>query len=216
MERTPHYQLSKWQKTDRILMEDFNSDHQKIDAALAALAANQTEETSRVNAALAAKASTSTLNSVKSALQAEDARLDGAKLQVYPLINEVFTGDGTKEHLFSLNGKKLSDYYMLFLSIGSRGSTTRPALRIVPPYGGCHYSIIYNSNSMNELAVMNQPVWMVLFPMKDEENFFRGIDLFSFHASEASCKYGMITGFTLNIESGGFDGTFTFKLLGVK
>ena len=35
--KTEHYQLNQWQKTDRVLMEDFNSDNAKIDAALAAV-----------------------------------------------------------------------------------------------------------------------------------------------------------------------------------
>ena len=39
MERTEQYQLSRWQKSDRILMDDFNADNAKIDAALAANAA---------------------------------------------------------------------------------------------------------------------------------------------------------------------------------
>ena len=35
MKQTEHYGLSQWEKTDRILMEDFNSDNAKVDAALA-------------------------------------------------------------------------------------------------------------------------------------------------------------------------------------
>ena len=34
MEQTSNYQLSQWNKTDRILMENFNADNAKIDAAL--------------------------------------------------------------------------------------------------------------------------------------------------------------------------------------
>ena len=36
MEHTEYYQLSLWEQDDRIQMEDFNADNQKIDAALAA------------------------------------------------------------------------------------------------------------------------------------------------------------------------------------
>ena len=35
---TPNYQLSQWERTDRVLMEDFNADNAKIDAALGTLA----------------------------------------------------------------------------------------------------------------------------------------------------------------------------------
>lgn len=36
MKQTQNFQLNQWEQTDRILMEDFNSDNGKIDAALAA------------------------------------------------------------------------------------------------------------------------------------------------------------------------------------
>ena len=34
--QTPNYQLSQWSRDDRVLMEDFNADNAKIDAALKA------------------------------------------------------------------------------------------------------------------------------------------------------------------------------------
>ena len=37
MTKTTNYQLNQWAKSDRIMMDDFNSDNKKIDAALAAL-----------------------------------------------------------------------------------------------------------------------------------------------------------------------------------
>ena len=36
MQHTQNYQLSRWEKDDRIMMEDFNADNEKIDAALKA------------------------------------------------------------------------------------------------------------------------------------------------------------------------------------
>ena len=33
---TPNYQLSQWVRSDKVLMEDFNTDNAKIDAALKA------------------------------------------------------------------------------------------------------------------------------------------------------------------------------------
>ncbi len=35
MRQTANYQLSQWDESDRILREDFNSDNEKIDAAIA-------------------------------------------------------------------------------------------------------------------------------------------------------------------------------------
>ena len=37
MTKTTNYQLNQWAKSDRLMMDDFNADNQKIDAALAAL-----------------------------------------------------------------------------------------------------------------------------------------------------------------------------------
>lgn len=41
---TEHYGLSQWEKTDKVLMEDFNADNAKIDAALGALAGAAEEQ----------------------------------------------------------------------------------------------------------------------------------------------------------------------------
>lgn len=40
MKQTPQYQLCQWEKMDRILMEDFNRDDAKLDAALAEVSAS--------------------------------------------------------------------------------------------------------------------------------------------------------------------------------
>ena len=37
MKKTTNYQLNQWEKTDRIMMEDFNTDNQKLETALTAL-----------------------------------------------------------------------------------------------------------------------------------------------------------------------------------
>ena len=39
-QQTPNYRLSRWAGTDRILMEEFNSDNEKIDTALKAYTGN--------------------------------------------------------------------------------------------------------------------------------------------------------------------------------
>ena len=40
MRETSNYKLNQWDKTDRIMMEDFNSDNQKIDEAIKAVQNN--------------------------------------------------------------------------------------------------------------------------------------------------------------------------------
>ncbi|WP_293010194.1 MULTISPECIES: hypothetical protein [unclassified Oscillibacter] len=68
MERTEQYQLSRWQKSDRILMDDFNADNAKIDAALAAnAAAILTEKAAREAAAAAEEAARKSGDAVEEA-----------------------------------------------------------------------------------------------------------------------------------------------------
>lgn len=74
---TSSYSLNQWVKSDRVLMEDFNEDNRKIDAALSGL-----------NTGLAAKASSSALNTLKatvnglSASKADQSDLDALKTTV--------------------------------------------------------------------------------------------------------------------------------------
>ena len=72
MNRTENYQLCLWNESDRILMEDFNGDHRKLEAALTELASGQTAESSRLDKAIA---------SARASLAAEDARLNRVKTE---------------------------------------------------------------------------------------------------------------------------------------
>ena len=51
---TKNYQLSQWEKSDRVLMEDFNADNAKIDTALKAEAGARAAADSAINTTLAA------------------------------------------------------------------------------------------------------------------------------------------------------------------
>lgn len=64
MNKTEKYQLNQWELTDRIQMEDFNSDNAKIDAALAEQAA-----------VLAGKASHADVSAAQSCVKVADAQL---------------------------------------------------------------------------------------------------------------------------------------------
>ena len=55
MKQTQNYQLNQWDKTDRIQMEDFNSDNEKTDAALQGLVQQIASEREATDAALALK-----------------------------------------------------------------------------------------------------------------------------------------------------------------
>ena len=45
MKKTPNFHLSQWDSTDRIIMNDFNDDNKKVDAALAKLQAEKADRT---------------------------------------------------------------------------------------------------------------------------------------------------------------------------
>lgn len=55
MKHTQKYQLTQWEKQDRIQMEAFNSDNAKLEAALAAASSALSAETAARTAALALK-----------------------------------------------------------------------------------------------------------------------------------------------------------------
>ena len=52
MNKTSNYQLNQWELTDRIRMEDFNGDNEKIDAALAEEKSARAAADAALNAAL--------------------------------------------------------------------------------------------------------------------------------------------------------------------
>ena len=93
MEQTETYQLSQWEKTDRILMSDFNADNAKLENALSALAARDTQ----LNAAIAAAKQelNAALAAAKTELAAESTRLDGAKLEQVTLLSTSYTASGS-------------------------------------------------------------------------------------------------------------------------
>lgn len=103
MEKTPKYDLSQWNRSDRILMEDFNRDNANLEAALAALNTG--------------KADVSALNSAKSALQKEDARLDSVKLEYKPIKTYSFTVTDATEYTLELGALPLWDYFFVRLHV---------------------------------------------------------------------------------------------------
>ena len=55
MNHTPNYNLSQWEKSDKVLMDDFNADNAKIDAALKGEAGARAAGDAALQAALSAK-----------------------------------------------------------------------------------------------------------------------------------------------------------------
>ena len=114
MNHTQTYKLSQWEKTDRILMSDFNADNAKLENALSALAARDTQ----LNAAIAAAKQelNAALAAAKAELAAESARLDGAKPQWTEVLNETY-GGGEASHEFNLAPLNLSDCWFYLIDV---------------------------------------------------------------------------------------------------
>ena len=90
MTKTTNYQLNQWAKSDRIMMDDFNADNAKIDAALKANAdAIAAETTARVAGDALVKLMTATLEESTHTWQVDVSSIDltqYAKLLIYPYL----------------------------------------------------------------------------------------------------------------------------------
>ena len=154
MEKTPRYQLSQWEKTDRILMEDFNADNANLEAALTSLAA----DTARLSSA---KADLTALNSAKSALQTEDARLNSVKLEMVTILDKTYS---------------VSNASTLSIPVGSLGGYAVVAVDLALPNatttikgGGSSESAISLSGDAplsGALAEASGKSRILMFPMK--------------------------------------------------
>ena len=165
MEKTPKYDLSQWSRSDRILMEDFNRDNANLETALTALAAGQAAETARVNTELAKKAEASALNSAKSALEAEDKRLNSTKLEMVTILDKTYSVSNSAT--LSLPVGSLAGYAAVAVDLALPNMTTNVSVgsgdSAVSTSGGA-----YLNNSLAEIAGKSR---LMLFPMKQAGAF---------------------------------------------
>lgn len=160
MEKTPRYQLSQWEKTDRILMEDFNADNANLEAALASLAA----DTARLSSA---KADLTALNSAKSALQTEDARLNSVKLEFVTLMDETFSANGETYIKLPVDGPAIGQLAIVNLEIYPRHSTTY-YMSANSNLNGTFWEVRDGVNPNIGIAKLSStPSHFILFPMKN-------------------------------------------------
>ena len=94
MKKTNKYQLSQWEKADRIMMEDFNSDNAKVEAALTAH-----------DNALAGKADISTTNALQTQVNAKADKTVTTSLQAQvnsktAIVTGSYTGNGGKQTIY--------------------------------------------------------------------------------------------------------------------
>ncbi|MGM9573690.1 MAG: hypothetical protein ACI3VJ_04610 [Hominicoprocola sp.] len=124
MQHTQNYQLSLWAKDDRIMMEDFNADNEKIDAALKANA-------DAVGALQTGKADAAALSEETGARTAADSTLTARVTALEQGVKLVRLGTYTtaafnQEVTFDLQSTDMSEYaaLLLFLSAPKLNNTT--------------------------------------------------------------------------------------------
>ena len=124
MQHTQNYQLSRWEKDDRIMMEDFNADNETIDAALKANAdAVSALEVGKADAAALSK-ETSARTAADSTLAARVTALEqGVKLV---RLGTYTTAAFNQNVTFDLQSTDMSEYaaLLLFISAPKLNSTT--------------------------------------------------------------------------------------------
>ena len=124
MQHTQNYQLSRWEKDDRIMMEDFNADNAKLDAALKANA-------DAVSALQTGKADAAALSEETSARTAADSTLTARVTALEQGVKLVRLGTYTtaafnQNVTFDLQSTDMSEYaaLLLFISAPKLNSTT--------------------------------------------------------------------------------------------
>lgn len=214
MEKTPRYQLSQWEKTDRILMEDFNADNANLEAALTAL-----------NTAVGQKAAASALNSAKAALEAEDRRLNSVKLEFVTLLDKTYTASDTTQLNIPINGPAIGQCVAACIDVLSDDMTAYEYTLGLGPlstinYGGEYWSPGATSFTSDAIlpAFSRKRALLLMFPMKQGEAVIT-----AFSGSQTpylgrwNHTYNELT--TLRIKSKdktAFSGSFQVKISGIR
>ena len=216
MEKTPNYRLSQWTKTDRILMEDFNADNARLEAALTAL-----------NTALGQKAAASALNSAKSALQTEDARLDSVKLEFVTLQEGTYTAaSGTTQLNIPVNGPAIGQCIAACIDVYSADMTAYEYTLGLGPqntgnYGGEHWAPYAGTSYVYDSVLpmlRGQRGLLLMFPMKRGDaviTTFSGCQ--NLYLGRWNQNYNELT--TLRVKSKdktAFTGTFQVRVCGIR
>lgn len=173
MQKTVNYQLNQWVKSDRIQMEDFNSDNAKIDAALKSNAdAVAAETAAREAASSLVKLMTATLDANTATWQIDVSGIDltqYAKLLIYPYletendqpirlrVNGLTTGYSNSPHGSSTAGSQgeLMDVNSGYNGNGRYGIREITVLQRLPAV--YFFSPAPSLNSSNEYVIGQTP-----------------------------------------------------------
>ncbi|WP_297871892.1 hypothetical protein [uncultured Oscillibacter sp.] len=169
MRKTEQYQLNQWDRSDRILMEDFNEDNARIDAALAALRTLGAGESARLDAALAAleRRSQDALSAARTALQGDISRLETEKLRFEVLVEKSVSAGGDSTLNLPVGGSILSRCVVAAVDIRTPGS--RNCYLGINGSIGSHWAPGFTAGTSNGgLALLpgGQTCRLLFFPMK--------------------------------------------------
>lgn len=120
VKRTDKYKLSQWESSDRVLMEDFNTDNLNLENALAGLESSKARQTdlAALKTEVAAKAASSALTNLQNTVNAKanqsdltalsqkvdqlSAALNTAQTSIPRLKIGTYMGDGTANRFISV------------------------------------------------------------------------------------------------------------------
>lgn len=136
MKQTEYYKLNRWEKPDRILMDDFNADNSKIDAALAAHAAALAANTADISAEKTARITdisgerttrAAAMAAEESARRTADEALQNSIISTNPIVRlaDVTTAYAVNQVNLYIGNINWSTYgeVLLFGRVKSTGST---------------------------------------------------------------------------------------------
>ncbi len=115
MNKTEHYNLNQWDKSDRIMMEDFNRDNANLDAAIQAEATARLAGAAALEAAIAAKPAFEMLRTVTTSAQAQIVELDISNISLaqyfYIIVVSKMNGSAYFQAYLNSIGGDVSSYF---------------------------------------------------------------------------------------------------------
>ena len=178
MEKTDYYQLSLWSKQDRILMDDFNADNEKLDAALKANA-------DAVEAEAAARA---------------DAVEDLGRRAGARLLKTVTSSASGEESEFSLDGIDWSAWKEVHLVADPY--TDSGAVVTVYACGSNAVMCVLSGNTSADRAQHASLGHMVLYPLFDPRNRATVIDLCEGEMRDVGYQFSNLTYVRMIVNNG--------------
>ena len=172
--QTPNYQLSQWERSDKIQMEDFNADNAKIDAVLGTLAAQ-----------VSTKAEQSALQAEVNARAAAITSLSQSRNCRAVLITYTGTGTFGKDHPVSITFSAMPKVFIIVGEDGaifcrggdhfgtaivhtSRWGSTGASLYTILQWSGNTVKY-YGDLPETQLNKQGSTTWIIAFYAQDEE-----------------------------------------------